>query len=96
MMVFENRELRRIFRPKRDEVTWMWRKLHNEEHHDLYSSPTIVRVIKLRRMRWTGIVALMGRGEECTWFWWGSLRERAHWGDPGVDWRIILRWNFKK
>jgi hypothetical protein len=49
--VFENRVLRRIFRPKRDEVAGEWRKLHNEELHDLYSSPSIIRIIKARRMR---------------------------------------------
>ena len=52
--------LRRIFGPRRDEVTGEWRRLHNEELNDLYSSPNIVRVIKLRRMRWAGHVALMG------------------------------------
>jgi hypothetical protein len=55
--VFENRMLRRIFGPKRDEVTGGWRKLHNEELHDLYSSPSIIRMIKLRRMRLAGHVA---------------------------------------
>jgi hypothetical protein len=59
-MVFEKRVLRRIFGPKRDEVTGGWRKLHNEELHGLYSSPSIVRVIKARRMRWAGHVARMG------------------------------------
>jgi hypothetical protein len=59
LRVFENRVLRRIFGPKRDEVTRVWRKLHNEELHGLYSSPSIVRVIKARRMRWTGHVARM-------------------------------------
>jgi hypothetical protein len=54
--VFENRVLRRIFGPKRDEVTGDWRKLHNEELHDLYSSPSIIRIIKSRRMRWAGHV----------------------------------------
>jgi hypothetical protein len=58
--VFENRVLRRIFGPKRDEVTGAWRKLHNEELHGLYSSPSIVRVIKPRRMRWARHVARMG------------------------------------
>jgi hypothetical protein len=54
--------LRRIFGPKRDEVTGWWRKLHNEELHDLYSSPStsIIRIIKSRRMRWAGHVARMG------------------------------------
>jgi hypothetical protein len=55
--VFENRVLRRVFGPKRDEVTGEWRKLHNEELHDLYSLPSIIRIIKSRRMRWAGHVA---------------------------------------
>jgi hypothetical protein len=59
-MVLENRVLRRIFEPKRDEVTGGWRKLHNEELHNLYSSPNIIRMIKSRRMRWVGHVARMG------------------------------------
>jgi hypothetical protein len=58
--VFENRILRRIFGPKRNEVTGEWRKLHNEELHILYSSPNIIRKIKSRRMRWAGHVARMG------------------------------------
>jgi hypothetical protein len=60
LRVFENRFLRRIFGPKRDEVTGEWRKLHSEELHILYSSPNIIRQIKSRRMRWAGHVALMG------------------------------------
>jgi hypothetical protein len=59
--VFENRVLRRIFGPKRDEVTGEWRKLHTEELHDLYFSPNIIRIIKARRMRWEGHVARMGK-----------------------------------
>jgi hypothetical protein len=55
LRMFENRMLRRIFGPKRDEVTGGWRKLHNEELHGLYSSSSIVRVIKARRMRWAGL-----------------------------------------
>jgi hypothetical protein len=62
LIVFVNRVLRRIFGPKRDEVTGEWRKLHNEELHGLYSSPNIVRVIKSRRMRWAGHVARIGVG----------------------------------
>jgi hypothetical protein len=58
--MFENRLLRIIFGSKRDEVTGGWRKLHNEELHDLYSSPSIIRMIKSRRMRWAGNVARMG------------------------------------
>jgi hypothetical protein len=57
--VFENRVLRRIFGPKRDEVTVEWRKLHNEELHNLYSYPDIIRQVKSRRMRWAGHVARM-------------------------------------
>jgi hypothetical protein len=60
LRVFENRVLRRIFGPKRGEVTGKWRKLHNEELHDLYSSLSIIRIIKERRMRWVGHVARTG------------------------------------
>jgi hypothetical protein len=72
--VLENRVLRRIFGPKRNEVTGEWIKLHNKELHDLYSSPSIIRIIKSRRMRWAGHVARTGdknigrkaRGKETT------------------------------
>ena len=80
LRVFENRVLRRIFGPKRDEVTGEWRKLRNEELNDRYSLPNIIRVIKSRRMRWAGNVARMEawrgayrvlvekpRGKETTW-----------------------------
>jgi hypothetical protein len=60
MRVFQNRVLRRVFGPKRGEVTGEWRKLHNEELNNLYSLPNIVWVVKSRRMRWAGHVALMG------------------------------------
>jgi hypothetical protein len=60
--VFENRVLRRIFGPKKDEVTGEWRKMHNGELHKWYSSPDIIRQTKLRRMRWAGHVARMGEG----------------------------------
>jgi hypothetical protein len=96
LRVFENKVLRRIFGPKRDEVTGKWRKLHNEELHDLYSSPNIVRGIKSRIIRWAGHTARMGRREACIGFWWGNLRERDYCGDPGVDGMIILGGIFRK
>jgi hypothetical protein len=76
--VFENRVLRRIFGPKRDEVTGSWRKLHNEELHGLYSSPSIVRVIEARRIRWAGHVARMGEVRVHTIFWLGGLKGGDH------------------
>jgi hypothetical protein len=72
---------------KRGEVTGEWRKFHDEELNDLYSSPNIVRVDKSRRMRWAEHVAHMG--ERCIEFWRGNLRERHYFEDPGVDGTII-------
>ena len=94
--MFENRALRRIFGPNRDEVTGEWKALHNKEPNDLYFLPNIFRVNKSRRIRWAGHVASMGRGEVYTGIWCGGLRERDHLKDPGVDGRIILRWIFMK
>jgi hypothetical protein len=65
LKVFENKVLRRIFGPKSNEVTGGWRKLHNEELRDFYSSPSIIRIIKSRRMRWAGHVARMGGKQKC-------------------------------
>jgi hypothetical protein len=91
LRVFENRVLRRIFGPKRKD-DGSWRKLHNDEIHGLYSSPNIVRVIKSRRMRWTGHVACIGEGEMFTGLWLGGPKSRDHWEDLGVGGRITLRW----
>jgi hypothetical protein len=74
--VFENRVLRRIFGPKRDEVTGEWRKLHNEELRDFYSSPSIIRIIKSRRMTCAGHVARMRRRGTRVNYWWESQKER--------------------
>jgi hypothetical protein len=76
--VFENRVLRKIFGPKRDEVTGEWRKLHNKELNDLYSSPSKFRIIKSRRMRRAGHVARMGGRGTIIDYWWESQRERDH------------------
>jgi hypothetical protein len=70
--------LKRIFGPKRDEVTGEWGKLHNVELHNLYSSPDIIRQIKSRRMRWVGHVAPMGEGRNAYSFWWESPKENDH------------------
>jgi hypothetical protein len=74
--MFENRVLRRIFGPRRDEVTGDWRKLQNDELHNLYSLPIIIRMIKSRRMRWEGHVAGIGRRGFHIGYWWESQKER--------------------
>jgi hypothetical protein len=75
--VFENRVLRRIFRPRRDEVIGKWRKLHNEELRDLYPSPSVIRTIKSRRMRWAAHVARKGKREMRVGYWWERQREKG-------------------
>ena len=79
LRVFENMVLRRIFGPRRDEVTGEWRRLHNEELNDLYCSPNIVRVIKSRRMRWAGHVERTVDERGCIGSLLGNWRERDHW-----------------
>jgi len=91
LRVLENMVLRRIFGPKRDEVTGEWRRLHNKELSGLYS-PNIVRVIKSRRMRWAVHGARMGVVRWRIWSWWRNRWERDHCGDLGVDGWIIQRW----
>jgi hypothetical protein len=87
--VFESMVLRRIFGPRRDEVTGEWRRLHNEELNDSYSSPNIVRVIKSSRMRWAGRVARMGGERGVYRVLVGKLQGKR---DLGVDGWIILGW----
>jgi len=96
LRVFENRVLRRVCGPKKDKVTGEWRKLHNEEISDLYSLPNIVRVVKSRRMRWTGHVARMGEGRGVHRVLVGKPEGKRPLGDPDEGGRIILRWIFKK
>jgi hypothetical protein len=76
--VFENRVLRRIYGPKRDEVTGGWRKLHNEKLHNLYASSSIIRMIKSKRMKWAGHVARVGRGGVHIGYWWKCQKEKDH------------------
>jgi hypothetical protein len=82
LRVFENRVLRRIFGPKKDEATAEWRRLHNEELNDLHSSPNIIRVIKSRRMRWAGHVARMGKKRDSYRILVGRPEGRRPFGRP--------------
>jgi hypothetical protein len=84
--VFENRVLRRIFGPKRDEVTGGWGKLHNEELHNLYSFPNIIRVIKSRRMRWAWHVARMGEKRKAYRILVGKPEGKRPLGRPRRRW----------
>jgi hypothetical protein len=84
--------LRRIFGPKREEVIGGWRKLHNEELHNLYCSPSIIKMIRSWRMRWAGYVATMGRRGMHVGFWWESQKKRDNQEDLDVGGRIILTW----
>ena len=91
LRVFENRVLRRIFGPKRDEVTREWRKLHNEELNDLYSSPNIIQVIKLRRMRWAGHVAYIGERQGVYRVFMGKSEGKRPLGRPRHKWEDIIK-----
>jgi hypothetical protein len=89
--MFENRVLMRIFGPKRDEVTGEWRKLHNEELHDLYSSPSIIRIMKVRRMIWAGHVARMGAKRNAYRLLVGKPEGRRPLGRPRHRWLDNIR-----
>jgi hypothetical protein len=89
--VFENRVLRRIFVPKRDEVTGEWRKLHNKELHDLYCSPSIIRIIKPRRMRLAGNVARMGEKRNAYRLLVGKPEGKRPLGRPRRRWVDNIR-----
>jgi hypothetical protein len=96
LRVFENRVLRRIFEPKRDKVMGEWRKLHNEQLRDLYSSPSIIRMIKSRRMKWAGHVARMRERGNVYRLLMGKavgrrllVRPRCRWVD--VDWTDLAQ-----
>jgi hypothetical protein len=78
LRMFENRMLRKIYEPKRDEVIGGWRKQYNEELHNLYCSPSIIRIVELKRVRWAGHVAGMGRRGMHMGFWWKSRKEIDH------------------
>jgi len=96
LRVFENRELRRIFGPKGDEVTGEWRKLHNEELNDLYCSPNIVRVIKLRRMRWAGHAACMGERREVYRVLVGKPEGKRPLGRPRLRWEDNIKMDLQE
>ena len=96
LRVFENRALRRIFGPRRDEVTGEWRKLRNEELNYMYSSPNIIRVIKSRIMRWTGHVERMGERRGVYGVLVGKPEGKRPLGRPRRKWEDKIRWIFRK
>jgi transcription termination factor 2 len=96
LRVFENRVLRRIFGPKRDGVTGGWRKLHNEELHGSYSSFSIIRVIKARRMRWAGNVACMGEVGGAYNILVGRPEGRRPLGRPRRRWKDNIKMDLRE
>jgi len=96
LRVFENRVLRKIFGPRRDDVTGEWRRLHNEELNDLYSSPNIVRVIKWRRMRWAGHVVRVGEGKGVYRVLVGKPEGRRPLGRPRHKWADNIRMDLQE
>jgi hypothetical protein len=95
LKVFENRMLRRIFGPEREEDR-SWRKLHNDELHILYSSPNIARVIKLRRMRWEGHVARMGEGRGVYGVLVGRTEGKKPLGRPRRRWEDNIKMDLRE
>jgi len=96
LRVFENMVLRRIFGPRRDEVTGEWRRLHNKELNDLYSSPNIVQVIKSRRMRWAGHVARIGEEREVYRVLVGKPEGKRPLGRPRLRWVDNIRMDLQE
>ena len=94
--MFQNGVLRRIFGPKRDEVIWKWRKLHNEELNDLYSSPNIIRVIKSRRIRWLGHVAHMGERRDAYRVLVGKPLGKRQLARPRCRWENSIKMNLQE
>jgi hypothetical protein len=96
LRVFENRVLRRIFGPKRDEVTGEWRRLHNKELYAVYSSPNIIRVIKSRRLRWAGHVARMGERRGAYRDLVGKPEGRRPLGRPRRSWENNIKMDLRE
>jgi hypothetical protein len=94
--VFQNRVLRGTVGPKRDEVTGGWRKLHNEEFHNLYFSTSIIRMIKSRRMRWAGHVAGLGEKRNACGMLWEMQKERDQFEDQSIGGWTILKWTLER
>jgi hypothetical protein len=96
LRVFENRVLRRIFGPERDEVIGGWRKLHNEQLHNLYSSLSIIRMIRSRGMRWAGHVALMGEKRIVNRILVGRPEGKRPLRIPRCKWVMLLKWTLRE
>jgi len=96
LRVFENRVLRRILGPKRDEVTGEWRRLHMEQLYDLHTSLNVIQVSKSKRMKWSGHVIHMGERIVACRVLVGKSEGKRPCGRPRPRWEVILKWIFKK